>query len=72
MISEDTRIKMKRAARARWDNIPENKRTRTPHSNASKRKISDAMLGSKNPNYGKHLSEYTRKLIGDANRKKTD
>ena len=40
------------------------------HSEELKKKMSDALKGSKNPNYGKTFSEETRQKMSDANRGK--
>lgn len=36
---------------------------RKPHKEETKKKLSLAKMGAKNPNYGKHLSEETRKKL---------
>lgn len=48
--------------------ISENKKGRT-HSEETKRKISESISGENHPNYGKHLSEETKKQISLKNSK---
>jgi len=38
------------------------------HTEETKKKISESLIGEKHPLYGKHRSEETKKKIGDANR----
>lgn len=40
---------------------------RKPHSVETRKKLSIQKLGSKNPQYGKHLSEYAKQRIREAN-----
>lgn len=63
--SEETRKKMKEANKGR---IPWNKGKKgtMKHTEESKQKSRDAKLGSKNPMYGRPVSEETRKKISDA------
>lgn len=46
------------------------KRMKYVYTDEVKKKISDAVKGEKHPNYGKHLSEETKRKIGESNKGK--
>lgn len=54
-----------RDAILRFD-IPRRGRKGLPKSEEHRRKLSEALLGEKNPNYGKHFSETRRKRMSEA------